>query len=49
VWLFSRTATNYSPLVPAVAVIGTLMSAFAVIALLLLRRVVRSVRRGDVA
>mgnify|MGYP006211500519 CR=1 FL=1 len=24
-WLFSRTATNYSPLVPAVAVIATLV------------------------
>ncbi len=45
VWLFSRTATNYSPLVPAVAVIGTLLSAFAVVALVLLRRVVRSKRR----
>jgi spermidine/putrescine transport system permease protein len=33
VWLFSRTATNYSPLVPAVAVIGTLVSALAVLAL----------------
>lgn len=44
VWLFSRTATNYSPLVPAVAVIGTLLSALAVVALVLLRRVVRSVR-----
>ncbi len=29
-WLFSRTATNYSPLVPAVAVIATLISAFVV-------------------
>jgi spermidine/putrescine transport system permease protein len=47
VWLFSRTATNYSPLVPAVAVIGTVMSALAVIALLLLRRVVRGVRRAS--
>jgi spermidine/putrescine transport system permease protein len=26
-WLFSRTATNYSPLVPAVAVIATGISA----------------------
>ena len=26
-WLFSRTATNYSPLVPAVAVIATAVSA----------------------
>lgn len=31
VWLFSRTATNYSPLVPAVAVLGTLVSALVVI------------------
>ncbi len=37
VWLFSRTATNYSPLVPAVAVIGTLVSAGLVTALVLLR------------
>ena len=29
-WLFSRTATNYSPLVPAVAVIATALSAFVV-------------------
>ena len=29
-WLFSRTATNYSPLVPAVAVIATTVSAFVV-------------------
>lgn len=31
-WLFSRTATNYSPLVPAVAVIATGASAIAVVA-----------------
>jgi len=41
-WLFSRTATNYSPLVPAVAVIATLVSALVVAlvaaAWLLLRR-----------
>ncbi|MFK7829900.1 MAG: ABC transporter permease [Congregibacter sp.] len=37
VWLFSRTATNYSPLVPAVAVIGTAVSALMVAALLMLR------------
>jgi spermidine/putrescine transport system permease protein len=30
-WLFSRTATNYSPLVPAVAVIATLVSAMVVV------------------
>jgi len=29
-WLFSRTTTNYSPLVPAVAVIATLTSAITV-------------------
>jgi spermidine/putrescine transport system permease protein len=29
-WLFSRTATNYSPLVPAVAVVATAASAFVV-------------------
>lgn len=31
-WLFSRTATNYSPLVPAVAVIATLISALVIAA-----------------
>lgn len=31
VWLFSRTATNYSPLVPSVAVIGTVVSALIVV------------------
>ena len=30
-WLFSRTTTNYSPLVPAVAVIATLTSAITVV------------------
>lgn len=48
VWLFSRTATNYSPLVPAVAVIGTVASAAGVIALVVLRWLVgrlRSARR----
>lgn len=30
-WLFSRTATNYSPLVPAVAVVATVVSALVVI------------------
>lgn len=35
VWLFSRTATNYSPLVPSVAVIGTVVSAIIVIILAL--------------
>ena len=41
-WLFSRTATNYSPLVPAVAVIGTIVSAmlvsFAALTWIFLRR-----------
>lgn len=36
VWLFSRTATNYSPLVPSVAVIGTAVSALIVTALALI-------------
>lgn len=44
VWLFTRTATNYSPLVPAVAVIGTVASALAVFALLLARRFATKVR-----
>ncbi|MEM0934447.1 MAG: ABC transporter permease [Pseudomonadota bacterium] len=35
VWLFTRTATNYSPLVPSVAVIGTVVSALVVIGLAL--------------
>ncbi len=30
-WLFSRTATNYSPIVPAVAVIATAVSALVVV------------------
>lgn len=34
-WLFSRTATNYSPLVPALAVIATLASALVVAAVAL--------------
>lgn len=37
-WLFSRTATNYSPLVPAIAVIGTFVSGLIVLALLGIRR-----------
>lgn len=44
VWLFSRTATNYSPLVPAVAVIGTLVSAALVAALLLSRGLLAKLR-----
>lgn len=35
VWLFTRTATNYSPLVPSVAVIGTVVSGLIVIGLAL--------------
>ncbi len=31
-WLYSRTATNYSPMVPAIAVIATAVSAFVVVA-----------------
>jgi spermidine/putrescine transport system permease protein len=38
VWLFSRTATNYSPLVPAVAVIGTIASGLVVVGMLALRK-----------
>lgn len=44
VWLFSRMATNYSPLVPAIAVIGTVASALIVLALVLLRRLVPGAR-----
>lgn len=44
VWLFTRTATNYSPLVPSVAVIGTLVSAALVVSLALTMFVVRRVR-----
>jgi spermidine/putrescine transport system permease protein len=46
VWLFSRTATNYSPLVPAVAVIGTIVSALVVLALLALRLGLRRLGRA---
>lgn len=38
-WLFSRTATNYSPLVPAIAVIGTFVSGLIVLLMIALRRV----------
>ncbi len=34
-WLFSRTATNYSPIVPAIAVIATAASALIVVAVAL--------------
>lgn len=44
VWLFSRTATNYSPLVPSVAVIGTVVSAL-VVGVLLMARTLVSARR----
>jgi len=37
VWLFSRVATNYAPLVPAIAVIGTIVSALVVLGLVGLR------------
>ncbi len=47
-WLFSRTATNYSPLVPAIAVIGTFVSGFIVFALVVLRRLAAaSARRAS--
>ncbi len=45
VWLFSRTATNYSPLVPSVAVIGTVVSALVVVGLALLAFATRQIRR----
>ena len=44
VWLFTRTATNYSPLVPSVAVIGTLISGALVVSLALTMLGVRRVR-----
>jgi len=40
-WLFARTATNYSPLVPAVAVIATLVSAVVIGVIALLWPVLR--------
>ncbi|MGP1394994.1 MAG: ABC transporter permease [Inquilinaceae bacterium] len=45
VWLFARTATNYSPLVPSVAVIGTGVSALIVCGLVMIRIVGGRVRR----
>ena len=45
-WLFARTATNYSPIVPAVAVIGTLVSAFVVVGMVGGRAVAGRLRRG---
>ena len=43
-WLFTRTATNYSPLVPAVAVIATTTSAAMVVGVLILASLIRRVR-----
>ena len=40
-WLFARIATNYSPLVPAVAVIATLVSALVIGVIALLSIVLR--------
>jgi len=44
VWLFTRTATNYSPLVTSFAVIGTLVSAALVVSLALTMFAVRRVQ-----
>jgi spermidine/putrescine transport system permease protein len=44
-WLFSRTATNYSPLVPAVAVIATLSSALIVLLVVTLALIAGRLRR----
>ncbi|MGB3406036.1 MAG: ABC transporter permease [Jannaschia sp.] len=49
VWLFSRTATNYSPLVPSVAVIGTVISALLVVALAIILFAVRWLRAGAIS
>jgi len=46
VWLFSRTATNYSPLVPSVAVIGTIVSALIVSVLAAAFAAARRLRRA---
>jgi spermidine/putrescine transport system permease protein len=46
VWLFSRTATNYSPLVPSVAVIGTVVSGLIVVGLALALWGARRLRRA---
>lgn len=46
-WLFSRTATNYSPLVPAVAVIATGSSALLVVLVVLAALATRRLRRPD--
>ncbi|MEM7566292.1 MAG: ABC transporter permease [Pseudomonadota bacterium] len=47
VWLFSRTATNYSPLVPSVAVIGTAVSALIVTAVVLLAGIASRMARAS--
>jgi spermidine/putrescine transport system permease protein len=44
-WLFSRTSTNYSPLVPAVAVIATLASALVVLAVVVAVAATRRLNR----
>lgn len=46
VWLFTRTATNYSPLVPSVAVIGTVVSGLVVIGLAVVFSVGRVAQRA---
>jgi len=46
-WLFSRTATNYSPLVPAVAVIATFVSALVVLAIAAAWLVLRRRQSGE--
>lgn len=43
-WLFSRVATNYSPLVPAVAVIATAVSAAVVVITAIGLRITRKLR-----
>jgi len=45
-WLFARTATNYSPLVPAVAVIATAISAAVVLIAWVGMKLVRTLRSG---
>ncbi|MEM9048482.1 MAG: ABC transporter permease [Pseudomonadota bacterium] len=47
-WLFSRTATNYSPLVPAVAVIATTSSAIIVLLVVALSQATRRLGRSRV-
>jgi spermidine/putrescine transport system permease protein len=45
-WLFSRVATNYAPVVSAIAVIATLASVGLGIAVLIAMRLVRAGRRA---